>query len=172
MTLCPIIQGLWNLFSPNCEQNAILRVRNPVRHHFKMLINQPRVCPFSATVFKICFPLLSLLIASPQQLLSCGCAKQWLGTRISLASLSWIQPRLCWGMGGEGGLLSPAASDLSEEPAQSSSSAQEGKMPCARYWILAIPIFSGGLTVFTSLVLAFPDVFFSAAGGPTTLLMS
>lgn len=75
-------------------------------------------------------------------------------------------------MGGEGGLLSPAASDLSEELAQSSSSAKEGALTCARYWILAIPTFSGGFTVFSSLVLAFLDVFFSAAGGPTSLWMS
>lgn len=27
-------------------------------NHLKMLINQPRVCPFSVTVFKLCFPLL------------------------------------------------------------------------------------------------------------------
>lgn len=96
MTLCPIIPSLWNLFSLNWEQNAILRARNPVRHHLKMCISQPGICPFSATIFKICFPLLSRLIASMQWLPSCGCAKQWLGTRMSL---SWIQPRLCWGLG-------------------------------------------------------------------------
>lgn len=94
-------------------------------NHLKTLINQPRVCPFSVTVFKLCFPLLkrllSLLIASPWKLLSCGCAKQWLGTRISFVYLCWIQPRLHWGMGEK---VAFCHCDLPEEEAQSSSSAQ------------------------------------------------
>lgn len=133
MTLCPIIHSLQNLFSPNWEQNAILRARNPVRQPFKNAYKPATRLLFLSYSIQIIFPfaktvaLLSLLIASLQRLLSRGCAKQWLGTKISLVAISGIQPGLHWGMGGEGGLLSATASDLPEGQAQSSGSAQEAR---------------------------------------------
>lgn len=72
-------------------------------NHLKSLINQPCICPLGYSI-QIMFPLAtaaelpSLLIALPQRSLSCGCAEPCLGTRLSLLSISWIQPRLHWGV--------------------------------------------------------------------------
>lgn len=168
MTLCPIIHSLRNLFSPNWEQNAILIAGNPVRQPFKNTYKPATRLPFLSYSIQIMVPfaktveLLSLLIASPQRLLSCGCAKQWLGTRISFVSVSWIQPRLHWGMGGGGGLLSLTVSDLPEEHAQSSGGAQGSKVTAAglvlwaRYQIGPTYSFWRALRSSSPLALAFP----------------